>query len=79
MTPRWKYYWRPTPKKWRALGDGILGLGTTMTAWGIISSNMTLALVALFVGNGIKILTNFLTDEDDEAQKWKNMINGEKT
>jgi hypothetical protein len=56
-------YWHPTPKKWRRLGDALLGVSTTITGFAIYSNIHWLAITALATGVIGKFLTNFFTEE----------------
>jgi hypothetical protein len=56
-------YWTPTPKKWRAIGDGLLSAGTAVTGWAIIEEYKFIAITALILTVVGKFLTNFFKDE----------------
>jgi len=60
-----KGYAKPTPAKWRKIGDGLLLLSTTLAALNI--SHPTLAIGIQVTGVIGKFLTNFF-HEDTEAQ-----------
>lgn len=51
-------YYRPTPVKWRKLGDALLAASTTIAAFAIAEEVEWLAYVALFTGVIGKFLTN---------------------
>jgi membrane protein YqaA with SNARE-associated domain len=55
-----KGYYKPTPVKWRVIGDSILIIGTTLTTVaGLLSlSPYVVATAAIITAIG-KILTNF--------------------
>lgn len=64
-------YYKPTPKKWRKIGDAILAFGLLMNGF-IMSSPMTdsakawgVSISSLISGLG-KIATNFF--KEDEAE-----------
>ena len=57
-------YMKPTPKNLRHLGDGLLGVSSTITAAAITAGNDTLALIALGIGVLGKFLTNFFEDNE---------------
>jgi len=58
-----KNYYLPTPKKWRKLGDALLGASTLITSYGIMQSYQWLALASLIVGVIGKFLTNFFSED----------------
>ena len=56
-------YYKPTPKKWRQLGDTLLGVSTTITGYSLYVDLKWVAAVALALGVVGKFLTNFFTDD----------------
>ena len=73
-----KNYWKPTPKKWRKIGDSILAVATFVTAGGLIefekleriysTKELKVAIgVFLFLGVTGKFLTNFFKEEEPSA------------
>lgn len=62
-------YYQPTPKFWRMVGDALLTLGTSVTAYSILEGDKTWTLISLFATVGGKFLTNFAIDlkEQNEA------------
>lgn len=56
-------YFKPTPKKWRQLGDALLGVSTTITGYSLYVDLKWVAAVALILGVVGKFLTNFFTDD----------------
>lgn len=52
-----------TPKKWRKLGDALLGASTTITGFAIYEDAKWVAITALALGTIGKFLTNFFTEE----------------
>jgi hypothetical protein len=56
-------YYSPTPKKWRKLGDALLGVSTTITGFAIYENEKWIALVALALGVIGKFLTNFFGED----------------
>ncbi len=56
-------YYKPTPKKWRKLGDSLLAVSTFVSAYAITDDVKWLSLTALGIGVVGKFLTNFFTDE----------------
>lgn len=57
-------YWKPTPKKWRKVGDSILLAGTTITSYAILSEDKIFAVVSLILTVVGKIITNFANEDD---------------
>jgi hypothetical protein len=51
-------YYRPTPIKWRKIGDALLASSTTITTFAIYEQVEWLAYVALFIGVVVKFLNN---------------------
>lgn len=58
-----KNYYAPTPKKWRKLGDALLGVSTTITTFAIMEEMKWIAITALVFGVIGKFLSNFFTEE----------------
>jgi hypothetical protein len=60
-----KEYWKPTPKLFRKIGDGILLLGTTLSAtlagMEVDKGWIIGAVICTALG---KVITNFFTEED---------------
>ena len=56
-------YAGPTPKKWRKLGDALLGVSTTITGFAIYEDAKWVAITALILGVAGKFLTNFFSEE----------------
>ena len=52
-------YNAPTPKKWRRIGDALLGAGTMLTGSAIMVEEKWFALVSLFIMVIGKFITNF--------------------
>ena len=75
-----KHYWKPTPKKWRRLGDSLLAVATVIAIGGIwqydslkeiftpeeIKTMITTSIIFGVVG---KFLTNFFKEDDKESQE----------
>lgn len=75
-----KNYYKPTPKKWRKLGDALLACAGVVGGGGILAYDQLKELytpkelklmigIALVVGIAGKFLSNFFTDDlkKDEA------------
>lgn len=56
-----KNYYKPTPTKWRKLGDALLGVSTLITTFAVYENVHWVALTALITGVVGKFLTNFFT------------------
>jgi len=56
-------YYNPTPKRWRKLGDALLGVSTTITGFAIYEEAKWVAIVALIAGVVGKFLTNFFGED----------------
>lgn len=59
-----KNYYSPTPKKWRKLGDALLGVSTTITGFAIYEEIKWLAMTALITGVIGKFLTNLFSEDE---------------
>jgi len=59
-----KQYAKPTPAKWRKLGDALLGVSTTITGFAIYEEAKWVAITALVLGVIGKFLTNFFTEDE---------------
>lgn len=58
-----KNYYKPTPKKWRKLGDALLGVSTIITTYAVYENVHWVAMTALITGVVGKFLTNFFTKD----------------
>jgi hypothetical protein len=58
-----KDYYSPTPKKWRKLGDALLGVSTVITGFAMYENVKWVAILALITGVVGKFLTNFFTED----------------
>ena len=67
-------YWKPTPKKWRKIGDTILAVGTFVTAGSLLAYDTMkdvftpkevkfIIAVSFILGVAGKFLSNFFTEE----------------
>jgi len=56
-------YYKPTPAKWRKIGDSLLVASTFVTATSLIGDYHTLGVIALVVGAFGKFITNFFTED----------------
>ena len=73
-------YWKPTPKKWRKIGDTILAVGTFVTAGSLIGydemkdiftpKEVKIVIATAFILGVVgKFLTNFFKDEETKTQE----------
>jgi len=58
------HYNKPTPKKWRILGDTLLSVSAFITAEAISHDVNWLGYTALGIGVVGKFLTNFFAEEE---------------
>lgn len=56
-------YAKPTPEKWRKLGDALLGVSTTITGFAIYEDAKWVAISALLIGAVGKFLTDFFSQD----------------
>ena len=59
-----KGYGKPTPAKYRKIGDALLSVSTMITGFAIYEDVTWLAFTALLLGSGGKFLSNLYADED---------------
>jgi hypothetical protein len=75
-----KHYWKPTPKKWRRLGDSLLAVATVIAIGGIWqydslkeiftpSELKVMIITSIVFGVVGKFLTNFFKSDDSESQE----------
>lgn len=78
MENYFKHYWKPTPKKWRRLGDSLLAMATLIAVGGIwqfdyLREIFTLREMRFMISTSIilgvvgKFLTNFFKDDYSET------------
>ncbi len=58
-----KNYYSPTPKKWRSLGDALLGVGMFVTGISIYNEFKWVAIGSVVLCIVGKFLTNFFADD----------------
>ena len=67
-------YWKPTPKKWRKIGDSLLAVSTVLSIGGlwqfdnlkdVFTSNELKVMIVLSIVLGVigKFLTNFFVED----------------
>jgi Ni,Fe-hydrogenase I cytochrome b subunit len=64
-----KNYYKPTPIKWRKLGDALLAVSVTITGFAMYENVQWVALTALITGVIGKFLTNFFKEDDTKTRK----------
>jgi len=55
-------YYKPTPKKWRKLGDAVLAVGTTLTTYAAFMNMKELVIISAICTMIGKFLTNFFSE-----------------
>lgn len=58
-----KNYWKPTPNKWRKIGDALLAIAVFAAPYEIVTNNKSMAILFLVIGIAGKFLTNFFKEE----------------
>jgi hypothetical protein len=56
-------FWKPTPKRWRILGDAIMGLGTVLTVVGGVVKNPVIVIASAVCGWLGKVITNSVSEK----------------
>ena len=64
-----KNYYKPTPTKWRKLGDALLAVSVAITGFAMYNNVQWVALTALITGVIGKFLTNFFKEDDIKTRK----------
>lgn len=60
-----KSYYKPTPRKWRKIGDALLGV-SLIAIPAELSGYPWISISIFFIGVIGKFLTNFFSDEPNE-------------
>jgi hypothetical protein len=79
-TTMMKNYWKPTPKKWRKLGDALLAVATVIAIGGIwqydslkeifTTTELKIMIVSSIIFGVVgKFLTNFFKEDKSESQE----------
>lgn len=63
-TPSLKSYFKPTPKRFRVLGDSLASASVMISSYAILNDMKSVAILVLASGWLGKFLTNFFTDTD---------------
>jgi hypothetical protein len=75
--PELKNYWKPTPKKWRKVGDSLLAVASVLAIGGLwqfdnlkdifTPSELKLLIITSIVSGVVgKFLTNFFKEDNSE-------------
>ena len=73
------HYWKPTPKKWRKFGDGLLAASSVIAIGGlwqfdnlkdIFTPNEIKIMIVISIALGVigKFLTNFFKEDNSENE-----------
>lgn len=58
-----KNYYKPTPAKWRKIGDALLAVSLFASPYEIIQNDHRLAIALIAIGVLGKFLTNFFAED----------------
>lgn len=73
MLKRWiTKYSMPTPAKWRKIGDSLMIIGGSITAYMIERDDHTMAKVALICTILGKVITNFASEDNKSGKQLNN-------
>lgn len=61
-----KNYYKPTPKKWRKIGDALLGV-SLIAIPAELSGYPWISISVFFIGVIGKFLTNFFSDDEQQV------------
>jgi hypothetical protein len=59
-----KNYYHPTPKKYRKIGDALLGTAQFATGLAIVNDSKELAILFMIIGCVGKFLSNLFTEDN---------------
>lgn len=65
MKLRTKNYFKPTPKKWRIIGDTLLIISTSFSGYEFMNDQKELGFIFLCVGVLGKIISNFANETEN--------------
>ena len=63
---RMKSYYKPTPKKWRKIGDALLGV-SLIAIPAELSGYPWISISVFFIGVIGKFLTNFFSEDENQV------------
>lgn len=55
-------YYKPTPKKWRKIGDSIMDLSIIISSITAFTTSPIVPVISIIVGRIGKIITNFYSE-----------------
>ena len=61
-----KGYFKPTPKRFRVLGDTLLSISVFASSYAILNDSKYFAISTMITGCIGKFFTNFFVDEEPE-------------
>lgn len=61
----WKYYFAPTPKRLRILGDSLAAAGTFAAGIATLNGHPVAGTIVMVVAIVGKFISNFFTEEDN--------------
>jgi hypothetical protein len=78
MKLRFTHFYKPTPKKWRKIGDALLGVSTLVTGGGLLAFDQLTSVFtpkelkaiiggAFIIGIVGKFITNMVEPKDPEV------------
>ena len=60
---KFKNYFKPTPKRFRVLGDSLASASVFVSTYGVLNDMKQMAIVVLVSGWVGKFLTNFFSED----------------
>lgn len=69
-----KEYFKPTPKRFRVLGDSLAAAGTLGASIAVLNGHPTAGTSILIVAVVGKFLSNFFTEGEDKPKKSKSNL-----
>ena len=57
-------YWKPTPKRWRKIGDALLTLSVSFAGLSIVDEFRWIGISVSIIGGIGKFLTNFFANDN---------------
>jgi len=67
--PTFKSYFKPTPKRFRVLGDSLASASVFISSYAILNDMKSIAVGVLISGWLGKFITNFFTDVEPEQNQ----------
>jgi hypothetical protein len=69
MSYKLKNYFKPTPKRFRILGDSLASASVFISTYAVLEEYKLLAVFSLVTGWVGKFMTNFFTNEEPEKEE----------